>query len=183
MNTLQRSLRIFYLLIAFPIFSSYCQNFNNLSYGYSQKVKVARVIDGDTFVLSDSQRVRILGIDCPEIAKSGKPAQPFGEEAKQKTKSLIEGKTIKLTFEPAVQLSPFTKGGNTKGVYDMFGRLLAHVWLVGSNNKDSLFIQAELIKAGLAKVRYYSKQKRYYGIFKNLQRTAKKNKVGMWNIE
>lgn len=183
MKPMHKTLRIFYLLIAIPIFSSYCQDFNNLSYGYSQKVKVARVIDGDTFVLSDSQRVRILGIDCPEIAKPGKPAQPFGEEAKQKTKSLIEGKTIKLTFEPAVQFSPFSKGGNTKGVYDFFGRLLAHVWLVGSNNKDSLFIQAELIKAGLAKVRYYSKQKRYYGIFKNLQRTAKKNKVGMWNIE
>ena len=183
MKPINKTLRIFYFLIAIPIFASYCQDFNNLPYDYSQKVKVARVIDGDTFVLSDSQRVRILGIDCPEIAKPGKSAQPFGEEAKQKTKNLIEGKTIKLTFEPAVQLSPFTKGGNTKGVYDMFGRLLAHVWLVGSNNKDSLFIQAELIKAGLAKVRYYSKQKRYYGIFKNLQRTAKKNKVGMWNIE
>ncbi len=171
MNSIQRSLRIFYLLIAVPIFASYCQDFNNLSYGYSQKVKVARVIDGDTFVLSDSQRVRILGIDCPEIAKPGKPAQPFGEEAKQKTKSFIEGKTIKLTFEKEA------------GYHDFFGRLLAHVWLVGSNNKDSLFIQAELIKSGLAKVRYYSKQKRYYGIFKNLQRTAKKNKVGMWNVE
>ena len=183
MKPINKTLRIFYLLIAIPIFASYCQDFNNFSYGYSQKVKVARVIDGDTFVLSDSQRVRILGIDCPEIAKPGKPAQPFGEEAKQKTKSLIEGKTIKLTFEPAIQLSPFNKGGNTKGVYDMFGRLLAHVWLVGSNNKDSLFIQAELIKAGLAKVRYYSKQKRYYGIFNNLQRTAKRNQLGMWNIE
>ncbi|MCK9426784.1 MAG: thermonuclease family protein [Ignavibacteriaceae bacterium] len=171
MNSIQRSLRIFYLLIAIPIFSSYCQDFNSLSYGYSQKAKVARVIDGDTFVLSDSQRVRILGIDCPEIAKPGKPAQPFGEEVKQKTKSLIEGKTIKLTFEKEA------------GYHDFFGRLLAHVWLVGSNNKDSLFLQAELLKAGLARVRFYSKQKRYYGIFKNLERTAKKNKVGMWNVE
>ena len=171
MKPIHKTLRIFYLLIAIPIFSSYCQDFNNLSYGYSQKVKVARVIDGDTFVLSDSQRVRILGIDCPEIAKPGKPAQPFGEEAKQKTKSLIEGKTIKLTFEKEA------------GYHDFFGRLLAHAWLVGINNKDSLFIQAELIKAGLAKVRYYSKQKRYYGIFKNLERTAKKNKVGIWNVE
>jgi len=178
MKPIHKTLRIFYLLIAIPIFSSYCQDFNYLSFGYSQKVKVARVIDGDTFVLSDSRRVRILGINCPEIAKPGKPAQPFGDEAKQKTKNLIEGKTVKLTFEP---LSPLNKGGNTKGVYDMFGRLLAYVWLTNTNAKDSLFIQAELLKSGLARIAYYPKGKRYYDLFYNLLRTARTNKLGIWN--
>ena len=41
--------------------SSHCQYKMYYPYGYTIKVKVARVIDGDTFVLSDSQHVRMLG--------------------------------------------------------------------------------------------------------------------------
>ncbi len=76
-----------------------CQTLpQHLPYGYSIKSKVARVIDGDTFVLSDSQHVRMLGINTPEIARLGKPAEPFADSAAHFVKSLIEGKQVKLTF-------------------------------------------------------------------------------------
>lgn len=138
-------------------------------YGYSIKRTVARVIDGDTFVLIDSMRVRILGVDTPELGRFGKPNQPYADSAYYFTKSLIEGKTVKLTFE-----------GNT---FDIFGRLLAHVWLTDTNDKDSLFLQAELLKKGFARIKYYNKDKKYYYIFYNLRNTAMKNKLGIWSRE
>jgi len=145
-----------------------CQSLpHSLPYGYSIKVYVTRVIDGDTFVLSDSQRVRMLGINTPEIARLRKSSEPFADSAFHYTKSLIEGMIIKLTFE-----------GNT---YDIFGRILAYVWLTNISGKDSLFIQAELLKAGLCHISHYPKGKRYYDIFYNLRRTAMRKRLGIWN--
>lgn len=137
-----------------------------LPYGYTINKKVARVIDGDTFVLSDSQHVRMLGVNTPEIARLNKPAQPFADSAANFIKSLITGKKVKLTFD-----------GST---YDIFGRLLCYVWLTNTSGKDSLFIQAELLKAGLARISHYPKGKRYYDLFYNLRRTARRNKLGIW---
>jgi endonuclease YncB( thermonuclease family) len=101
---------------------SNCQSLPiHLPYGYSIKAKVARVIDGDTFVLSDSQHVRILGVNTPEIAKLGKPSEPFADSAHHFLRSLIEAKQIKLTFEDKT--------------YDIFGRLLAYDWLITALKK------------------------------------------------
>ncbi|MHB8852830.1 MAG: thermonuclease family protein [Ignavibacteriaceae bacterium] len=157
-------------LILLIINIGHCQTLPQyLPYGYTINSKVARVIDGDTFVLADSQHVRILGINTPEIARLGKPAQPYADSAASFTKSLIEGKQVKLTFEDRTS--------------DIFGRLLAYVWLIDRAGKDSLFIQAELLKAGLARISYYPKDKRYYDLYYNLRRTAMRNKRGIWRRE
>jgi micrococcal nuclease len=149
---------------------SLAQNPNySYPFGYTKNAFVSRVIDGDTFVLSDSQHVRILGINCPEIASLNKPAEPYGNEAAAKTKSIINHKTVKLVFEGRA--------------FDIFGRLLAYVWLTDSNGKDSVFVQAELLKAGLARISYYTKEKHYYALFYNLRNTARKNKLGIWSNE
>ena len=98
-----------------------------------------------------------------------KIAETFAKEASEKTKSLIEHKTVKLTFDGRA--------------FDIFGRLLAYVWLSDSKGKDSVFVQTELLKNGLARISYYTKEKRYYGLFYNLRNTARKKKLGIWNNE
>ena len=156
-------------LILLFINVSNCQTYPRyFPFDYSIKAKVARVIDGDTFVLSDSQHVRILGVNTPEIAHLGKPAQPFADSASSFTKSHIDGKNVKLTFD-----------GKT---YDMFGRILAYVWLTNTAGKDSLFLQAELLKTGLARISHYPKGMRYYDLFYNLRRTAMHKNLGIWSL-
>jgi len=157
------------LLLLFLSGTSNCQYQQYYPYNYSIKRTVARVIDGDTFVLTDSQRVRMLGIDTPELERNDKPAETFSDSAYYLTKSLIEGKIIKLTFDGKA--------------FDIFGRLLTYVWLTNSVGQDSLFIQAELLKKGYARISYYNKDKRYYHIFYNLRRTAIHNKLGIWSLE
>ena len=158
---------IFFLLLTTTLLS---QNPNfSYPYNFSKKVFVSRVIDGDTFVLCDSQRVRMLGVDCPEISRQNKPAELFSKEASEKTKSLVVHKTVKLTFDGKA--------------FDIFGRLLAYVWMTDSKGKDSVFVQAELLKNGFARISYYTKEKRYYSLFYNLRNTARKKKLGIWSNE
>jgi micrococcal nuclease len=158
-------------------------------YYYQIKVKVDSVIDGDTFVISDppidvaglpigkaglpigeagSTYVRLLGVDTPELLMKTIEDTLFADSAASFLKNLIEGKTIKLTFD--------------RNLYGIFGRLLAYAWLTDIHDKDSLFIQAELLKAGLARIFYYPKGMKYYYIFQNLKRTARRKRLGIWGI-
>jgi endonuclease YncB( thermonuclease family) len=46
-----------------------------------EQVRVASMPDGDTLRLSDGRRVRLIGINTPEVAHDGRPAEPLAEEA------------------------------------------------------------------------------------------------------
>ena len=136
-------------------------------FGYTTTAKVSRIIDGDTFVLSDSSRVRLLGIDTPELNSKDTFYIPYANHSKLLLDSLINNKVVKLTFETKTR--------------DMFDRILAYVWLRNATGQDSLFIQAEMLKRGLARIRYYPEGSKYYEIFYNLRASAMKNNLGIWS--
>lgn len=133
---------------------------------------VTKVYDGDTLTLrsksngpnSSRQRVRLIGIDTPEI----KERQPFAEEAKKFTLDSCENKNIYLSFEP---------NGDRK---DRYGRLVAWIWLRG-NGGGYLNVNEALVAKGLASVYFYGP-----GKLQNrdkmiaLQRSARKQKIGKW---
>jgi endonuclease YncB( thermonuclease family) len=61
--------------------------------------KVVAVTDADTISVTHSDgnidRVRLIGLDAPEVAKSSKEiSQPFGEKCKKILEDLILGKTV-----------------------------------------------------------------------------------------
>lgn len=102
--------------------------------------RVERVIDGDTILLENHTRVRLLGIDSPESVKPNHPVEPFGPEASAFTRKALEGRVVRLTFD-----------GDR---LDQHGRTLALVWL------GNRLINEELVRAGLARAQpqyHYSK--------------------------
>ena len=127
---------------------------------------VVKVIDGDTLrvvIKGKKEKVRLLGIDTPEVTGPYTKAEPFGTEASTYTKTVAGGKEVMLLFE-----------GETKR--DRYGRLLAHVIL-----PDGTTLNERLLAAGLA--RYYrkfkySRKKRY----QLLERSARDRCVGMWAV-
>jgi micrococcal nuclease len=63
---------------------------------------MARVVDGDTVdVIFDGKilRVRLIGIDTPEIVDPRKPVECFGREASARAHELLDGQTVLLAFE------------------------------------------------------------------------------------
>ena len=73
------------------------------------KAVVRRVIDGDTIVLYNGERVRFIGIDAPEIG------EPGADEATQFVRDMVEGQTVWLEAS-----------GNDR---DRFNRLRRYVWV------------------------------------------------------
>ena len=103
-------------------------------------IKVEKVIDGDTILLKNGERVRYIGIDTPETVHPTKPVEYYGKEATQANRRLVENKVVRLEFDVQTR--------------DKYGRLLAYVWVV-HHGVDSIFVNAELVRQGYAKVSTY----------------------------
>lgn len=118
---------------------------------------VVKVHDGDTItVLSQniSQRLRLVGIDCPESD------QPYGAEATETTK------TLALNIE--VTVTPVTT--------DRFGRTVAEVTL-----QDGRSLSHELVKVGACW--WFRKYAPNDVELKRLETEARTQRLGLWAIE
>jgi len=127
---------------------------------YAEKVR--HVIDGDTVVLENHQRVRLIGVDAPEIdhPARGMTGEFYGDEAKTFLKKTVEGKDVRLEAGP----EPF----------DSYGRRLAFLFL------GDLSVNAELIRLGYAAV-YRKFEFPYKQDFLDLEAEARKQELGIWN--
>ena len=79
---------------------------------------VERVVDGDTVVVrleGQSVKVRLIGVDTPESVDPRKPVERFGHESADFLRRLVEGRRVRLAYEPA----------GTR--VDKYGRLLAYL--------------------------------------------------------
>jgi micrococcal nuclease len=123
-------------------------------------VKVKRVIDGDTILLANEERVRLIGVDTPETKHPQKPVQRFGKEAHLFTKKMAEGKQVRLEYDQQRR--------------DRYGRLLAYVYLL-----DGTSLNAEIIKQGygFAYTRFPFK---YLDEFRQYEKEARENRRGLW---
>ncbi len=143
------------------------------AYNYDD-ILVERAVDGDTLKLENGQRVRLIGIDTPEIhesvklyrdsKKSGqdtKVIQALGRRSFKFTRDLVEGKRVRLEFDLEKQ--------------DRYKRRLAYVYL-----KDGTFVNAEIIKQGYASLMTYPPNIRYVDTFKKLYQEARENNRGLW---
>ena len=120
----------------------------------------ARVVDGDTIILSNNERVRLIGVDTPETKHPQKPVEYFGKEATAFTNRMVGGKVVKLRYDQQRR--------------DKYGRLLAYVYLV-----DGTFLNAEIIKQGYGYA-YTKFPFKYMEEFRQYEKEAREAKRGLW---
>ena len=116
---------------------------------------VERVIDGDTLVLTMNEKVRLIGIDCPERK------EPFYEKAKSRLEELTLQRSIELERD--------------KSDKDRFGRLLRYIFI------DNRMANEILLEEGLAKAKAYKPDTKHSILFKQLEQQAKQNQRGFWS--
>jgi micrococcal nuclease len=129
----------------------------------SAQVYVTRVVDGDTVEVQldgTEEDVRYIGVDTPETVKPDTPVQCFGPQASDFNHRLVERERVRLVF-----------GEERRDVY---GRLLAYVYLEGR------FVNAELLRRGLARTLTIPPNDRFARRFKRLQMAAARAGRGLW---
>ena len=134
------------------------------SYGPARKVAVIRVIDGDTVVVQEKggiltgkgqERIRLWGIDAPESSQTG------GNEATDHLKRLI-GRRRDIYL--------------TRVVKDQYGRTVGIIH-PESGTIDNAYNYG-MVRDGHAHC--YMLSGAQTARYKNAERVAKQNKLGMW---
>jgi micrococcal nuclease len=94
--------------------------------------RVEQIHDGDTVRMVDGEKVRLIGLNTPEVARKQRPAEPLAAAASERLRQL-------LGESPQIRLRP---GAESR---DRYGRLLAYGFTVEGRD-----IAATLIAEGLA---------------------------------
>jgi len=99
----------------------------------SDPLLVRAVVDGDTIDVAAFGRVRLLGIDAPEIGRGFDTPAPFAREARDRLSALVLHRWVRLEQEGAA--------------FDAYDRRLAYVL-----TEEGTFVNAALVRDGLARV-------------------------------
>ncbi|MCA9974012.1 MAG: thermonuclease family protein [Anaerolineales bacterium] len=125
------------------------------------QAEVTAIIDGDTIDVrlnGRELRVRYVGVDTPERG------DPFYAEASRLNEDLVGGETVILVKDVSET--------------DPYGRLLRYVYL-----PDGTFVNAELLRQGMARRVTFPPDVAQQALFGELQEAARLAGVGIWAAE
>jgi len=138
------------------------------SYGAAAEITSQRsavvtyVIDGDTIEVDDDTRVRLLGVNCPEIGYDGAADEPLAGRARKFVADRVIGKIVTLKLESEQR--------------DRYKRLLAHVYSMDGTN-----LQEQILTHGLGSVVAIPPNIGRVGDYQIAERAARRDKRGIWN--
>jgi micrococcal nuclease len=124
---------------------------------------VERVYDGDTLFLKDGMRVRLLGINAPELESRYRAEEAGGSAARDWLREQIEGQKARLEFD--------------QERHDHYGRWLAYVFTVEGEH-----LNLRLVEEGLAAVNIIPPNLKYSRALMQAQEQAEAAKQGLWDM-
>lgn len=127
----------------------------------TQPVQIQRVTDGDTVVLTDNRRVRIIGLNTLELNARSREDRQWAEAAKSHLEKLIDGNSVSLIT-----------GIET---FDQHGRTLGH--LVLENGQS---VAQNLVSEGLAAAVSVAPNHRCAYLLLKLENEARFKNRGIW---
>ena len=128
---------------------------------------VTNVVNGELVEVSlpgGAARVRLIGIDAPEVVGPGELFQCYGAEATSRAGELLAGQSVRLELDAS------------QGERDAAGNLLAYVWL-----QDGSMYNARMIAEGFALERSGAAAYRWQGQFQAAELQARNQQLGLWH--
>jgi len=129
-----------------------------------ERARVAYVHDGDTVRLQDGRRLRLIGVDTPELSRDGKPDQPYAVAARDALRGVLaKGAALDLRFD--------------KNRQDVHGRLLAHAFFA-----DGRSVSAWLLERGYATLLTVPPDDWNVSCYQAAERRARAQRLGIWGL-
>ena len=126
---------------------------------------VDHVVDGDTVDIafgSHLERVRLIGIDTPEIGYEGEPDECWAQEAKHALEHLLpEGSAVRVLRDVVAR--------------DHYGRLLGYIFI-----DNERFVNGELVLHGHARVLSIAPNEAFSDEIQRAADTARISNIGLW---
>lgn len=142
----------------------------------SREAMVACTLDGDTFDVGrcgqdQGERIRMLGIDAPEIAHE-EPAQCWGNFAADQLRAELSGQRVTLSFDVEC--------------LDPFGRTLAYVWLDDPSDtaEEPVLVNEWMLSHGYARLfdEDWVAPLRIQALLDDAERDARARGLGLWGV-
>jgi micrococcal nuclease len=136
------------------------QSFIDATPSFSLRGNVTRVVDGDTLIArvgQTSERVRLIGIDTPEVGAC------YSAKATARARGLSLNRRVRLI------------GDRSQARRDRYGRLLAYVQL-----PDGRDLGRQLIAGGFARVYVFDRPFARVSAYRASESTARTNEAGLW---
>lgn len=130
-----------------------------------ERVQVVYVYDGDTVKLADGRRIRLIGINTPELDHHGRQHDALAEDARAALRKLLDSADQTLLLQYGTEPR------------DHYGRLLAHAFLPDGTN-----VATVLLNAGLATALVVPPNTRGMDCYSKLEDTARANRRGLWKL-
>ena len=124
---------------------------------------VDNVVDGDTLRLRDGRRVRLIGINAPEMGGRGRRTEAYAVQATRRLAALVKASDnkVRLRFgEPS---------------RDRYGRVLAHVY-----DRAGASLEAQLVVEGLAYHTVVAPNAALAGCLSQAEQLARSQGLGVW---
>lgn len=130
---------------------------------YRYKHHVAKVYDGDTIVLKNGEKVRLLGINTPEIESRHRKNEAGGQEAKKWLQVKLAQGEVFLEYDQKKR--------------DKYKRLLAHLFL-----PDGEHLNKSLLEQGLAVLSIIPPNLRNIDDLITAEKSANLMGLGIWSM-
>lgn len=128
------------------------------------KTRVADVYDGDTVHLGDHRRLRLIGLDTPELGRDGTPNEPLAAAARDAlNQRLAADGTLQLRYDTERQ--------------DVHGRALAHAFFADGDS-----VAAWLLERGLATLLVIPPDVWNADCYAAAERHARSARRGLWAL-
>ena len=137
---------------------------NCASAGLTVDATLLKVVDGDSITLTDGRKVRVIGVNTPELANRGRglPAEPLAHLARQQAIDFFQGSNA-LTLQIG------------QDAEDHYGRVLAHVY-----RPDGRSLEAYLLALGLAAQITIAPNLAHWQCLSDIESKARKQLRGLW---
>jgi micrococcal nuclease len=128
-----------------------------------QRYRVVKVPDGDTVYLKNGDKIRLLGINTPEVAHRNRPGEPGGEEAGEALRERVLGQRVRLERDVEKK--------------DNYGRKLAHLY-----DDDGENLNLWLVEQGLAFVFLHPPNLKHAETYLAAEVGARAARRGLWAL-
>lgn len=131
--------------------------------GEKEAVRVERVVDGDTLRLADGRRIRLIGVNAPELSGQGRPGEPHAQAARRYLADRVDESGGRLHLLQGVERR------------DVHGRELAHLY-----DRQGRNLAALLLGEGLAFQVAVAPNLRLVECQRQVESQARKARRGLW---